>query len=81
MEALGPPPEEGALAEAPEIAEGRATLNEQLQRLNARFTRARLALVRVDELDDLIGSLSQRKRFEALFRPYPLPLMRRKHRK
>ena len=75
LEALGPPPEEGALAEAPEIAEGRATLNEQLQRLNARFTRARLALVRVDELDDLIGSLSQRKRFEALFRPYPLPLM------
>ena len=73
LAALGPPPEEGTEGEAPEVAEQRASLREDLQKLNAQISQAKVAVVRADELDQLIGTLSQRKRFEALFRPYPLP--------
>ncbi|MGD1876410.1 MAG: mechanosensitive ion channel family protein [Kiloniellaceae bacterium] len=73
LDALGPAPGEGGASEAPEVAAQRATLSEDLQRLNAQIAQAKLAVVRADELDSQIGSLSQRKRFEALFRTYPFP--------
>ncbi|GAB4353345.1 MAG: mechanosensitive ion channel [Kiloniellaceae bacterium] len=73
LDALGPPPGEGEESEAPEVAQQRAQLREELQQVNGQITQARLAMVRADELDALIGSLSQRKRFEALFRSYPFP--------
>jgi small-conductance mechanosensitive channel len=73
LEALGPAPEEGAAPEAPEVAAQRGALSEELQHLNAQISQAKLAIVRADEIDQEIGSLSQRKRFEALFRAYPLP--------
>jgi small-conductance mechanosensitive channel len=73
LEAFGPAPEEGGPAEAAEVAEQRAALQEQLQRLKAQITQANLAIVRADELDQLAGSLTQRKRFEALFQLYPFP--------
>ncbi len=73
LEALGPAPGEGAAPESPEVAAQRQGLNEELQRLNAQIGQAKLAIVRADEIDQEIGSLSQRKRFEALFRTYPFP--------
>lgn len=73
LDALGPPPGEGEESETPEVAEQRALLREELQQVNGQITQAKLAMVRADELDALIGSLSQRKRFEALFRSYPFP--------
>ncbi|MEQ9609863.1 MAG: mechanosensitive ion channel, partial [Kiloniellaceae bacterium] len=73
LDALGPPPGEGEESEAPEVAQQRAKLREELQQVNGQITQAKLAMVRADELDALIGSLSQRKRFEALFRSYPFP--------
>jgi small-conductance mechanosensitive channel len=73
LEALGPAPEEGAAPEAPEVAAQRATLNQELQKLSAQITQAKLAIVRADELDQQIGSLSQRRRFEALLHSYPFP--------
>jgi potassium-dependent mechanosensitive channel len=73
LDALGPPPEEGAGPEAPEVAAQRAALREELQQVNSQITQSRLAIVRAEEIDRLIGSLSQRKRFEALFRSYPFP--------
>ena len=73
LEALGPPPGEGEESEAREVAEQRALLREELQQVNGQITQAKLAIVRADELDAMIGSLSQRKRFEALFRSYPFP--------
>jgi small-conductance mechanosensitive channel len=72
LTALGPPPQEGA-EEAPEVAKQRASLLEEQQKLNAQVSQAKVAVVRADELDQQIGSLSQRKRFEALFRLYPFP--------
>ncbi|MGF1593788.1 MAG: mechanosensitive ion channel domain-containing protein [Kiloniellaceae bacterium] len=73
LDALGPAPEEGADPEAPEVAAQRAALREELQQVNAQITQSRLAIVRAEEIDRLIGTLSQRKRFEALFRSYPFP--------
>jgi small-conductance mechanosensitive channel len=73
LEALGPPPEEGAPPEAPELAEQRQTLQDELQQLKAQVSQANLAIVRADELDKLAGTLTQQKRFEALFRAYPPP--------
>lgn len=73
LDALGPPPGEGEESEAPEVAQQRAKLREELQQVNGQITQAKLAMVRADELDALIGSLSQRKRFEALFHSYPFP--------
>ncbi|WP_340119292.1 mechanosensitive ion channel domain-containing protein [Pelagibius sp. 7325] len=73
LDALGPPPGEGEESEAPQVAQQRAKLREELQQVNGQITQAKLAMVRADELDALIGSLSQRKRFEALFRSYPFP--------
>jgi small-conductance mechanosensitive channel len=73
LEALGPAPEEGAAPESPEVATQRQGLSEELQRLNAQISQAKLAIVRADEIDRLVGALSQRKRFEALFHTYPFP--------
>ncbi|WP_193369599.1 mechanosensitive ion channel family protein [Pelagibius marinus] len=73
LEALGPAPEEGAPAEAPEMARQRQELQGELQQLKAKVSQANLAIVRADELDKLAGSLTQQKRFEALFRTYPPP--------
>jgi small-conductance mechanosensitive channel len=73
LDALGPAPEEGAAPEAPEVAAQRATLNQELQKLNAQISQAKLAIVRADELDRQIGTLSQRRRFEALLHSYPFP--------
>jgi len=73
LAALGPAPEPGAEGEAPEVAQQRASLRDEQQKLHAQISQAKLAAVRADELDQQIGTLSQRKRFEALFRGYPLP--------
>lgn len=73
LETLGPAPEEGAPAEAPEMTEQRRALQQQLQKLKAQVSQAKLAMVRADELDKLTGSLTQKRRFEALFRAYPPP--------
>lgn len=73
METLGPAPEEGAAPEAPELVEQRQVLQQQLQKVKAQVSQAKLAIVRADELDKLAGSLTQKKRFEALFRAYPPP--------
>lgn len=73
LDALGPAPAEEASPEAPEVAEQRATLNEELQRLNAQISQAKLSIVRVQEIEEQIGSLSQQRRFEALLRDYPVP--------
>jgi len=73
LEALGPAPEEGQPVEASEVAERRQALEAELRQLKARVTQANLAIVRADELDQLSGALTQRKRFEALFRAYPPP--------
>jgi potassium-dependent mechanosensitive channel len=73
IEALGPVPEEGQPEESQEVSQRRAVLSAQLRKLNGQLTQARLILLRVQDLDSQIGSLSQRKRFEALFRAYPAP--------
>ncbi|WP_299619456.1 mechanosensitive ion channel family protein [Pelagibius sp.] len=73
LEVLGPAPESPEQAEAEEVAEQRQALSDQLKGLRARLAQANLAIVRADELDRLVGSLSQRKRFEALFQVYPFP--------
>jgi small-conductance mechanosensitive channel len=48
-------------------------MNRTLQRLGAQLSQARLAIERADELDERIGTLSQRQQFEALLRSYPFP--------
>ena len=73
LEVLGPAPEAPEQAEAEEVAEQRQALGDELKGLKARLAQANLAIVRADELDRLVGSLSQRKRFEALFQVYPFP--------
>ncbi len=73
LEILGPPPEGEEPAEAEEVANQRQTLDEELKGLRARVAQSNLAIVRADELDRLIGSLSQKKRFDALFQVYPFP--------
>ncbi len=73
LAAMGPAPEEGAAPETADVAKRRATLTAELRRLNGLITQAKLAIVRVEELDELIGSLSQSKRVEALIRLYPFP--------
>ena len=73
LAALGPAPAEGEPAEAPEVAAQREALQQELQQVNAQVTQANLAIVRADELDQMAGSLTQRKRFEKLFQSYPPP--------
>ncbi|NIA69848.1 mechanosensitive ion channel family protein [Pelagibius litoralis] len=73
MEVLGPAPETAEEAEAEEVAERRQALDQELKGLRARLAQANLAIVRSDELDRLVGTLSQKKRFEALFQVYPFP--------
>ncbi|WP_422368298.1 mechanosensitive ion channel domain-containing protein [Pelagibius sp.] len=73
LDVLGPAPEGEELAEAEEVASQRQALDEELKGLRARVAQANLAIVRADELDRLIGSLSQKKRFDALFQVYPFP--------
>ncbi|MEO3431243.1 mechanosensitive ion channel domain-containing protein [Pelagibius sp. CAU 1746] len=73
LAALGPPPEEGQGEEAPEVAQQRQALQMELQQVKALITQANLVIVQADELDKLVGTLTQRKRFEALFRAYPAP--------
>lgn len=73
LEAMGPPPEEGAAPEPAEIAQRRSVLEGQLRSLNWQMAEARLVMLRAEELDEKIGRLSQRKRFEALLRSYPVP--------
>lgn len=73
LAALGPPPAEGEPAEAEEVATQRQALTQQINQLKAQETQANVLLVRVDELDTIIGNLTQQKRFEALFRVYPFP--------
>jgi len=73
LAAMGPAPEEDAPPESAEAAKRRSVLIAEQRKLNDAITRARLAIVRADDLDVQIGALSQRKRFEALFREYPAP--------
>lgn len=73
LNVLGPAPEVPGLSEAEEVAGQRQELNDELKGLKARLAQANLAIVRTDELDRLVGALSQAKRFEALFRIYPFP--------
>ena len=73
LAAMGPAPEEGAALEDADVAKRRAGLTAELRRLNGLLTQAKLAIVRVEELDDSIGSLSQSQRVEALIRVYPFP--------
>lgn len=73
LEVLGPPPETPEDAEAEEVAAQRQVLGDELKRLRARRAQANLTIVRTDELDRLVGTLSQKKRFEALFQVYPFP--------
>ena len=73
LAALGPVPGEGQAEEAEEVAQKRAALQADLQQVRALITRANLAIVQADELDELAGTLTQQKRFAALFRAYPAP--------
>ncbi|MEQ8356191.1 MAG: mechanosensitive ion channel [Kiloniellaceae bacterium] len=73
LDALGPLPDGESAAEAPTVTQQRAVLEEDLKRLKAQITQAKLTIVRANEIDAEVGSLTQRKRFEALFHTYPFP--------
>ncbi len=73
LAALGPAPQEGEAEEAAEVAQQRAALQAELQQVKTLITQANLAVVQADELDSFIGTLTQQRRFEALFRAYPPP--------
>lgn len=73
LEVLGPAPPPEAASEDEELAAQRQEIEDELKGLRARVAQANLSIVRADELDRLVGALSQQKRFEALFRVYPFP--------
>ena len=72
LEALGPPPEEGA--ESAEIAQQREALNERLSDLQAPVKRAELAHSRADGLIRGIDQILRDRQTDALLDFGPIPL-------
>ena len=73
-DALGPPPEEGAPAEAPSVVAERESLNQSIARLEGRVKQADLLVQRARDLDARLATLSREARFEQLLDRWPLPL-------
>jgi small-conductance mechanosensitive channel len=75
LAALGPPPAEGAPAEAPQIQQERSQLSDRLQSLKSRISQADLALARVDAIEDSISAAARGRLLDDLTRRYPVPLL------
>ncbi|MFN3207885.1 MAG: DUF3772 domain-containing protein [Roseovarius sp.] len=73
LDALGPPPEEGAAEDAGTASE-RATLNDRLDRLREPVRSAELAFTRADGLIQGIDSIVRERQTEAIMEFGPSPL-------
>ncbi|MCR8826618.1 DUF3772 domain-containing protein [Pseudosulfitobacter koreensis] len=74
LAALGPPPAEGEAEEAPEIAQRRAELNEQLTRLTTPRRTAEEAFSRANGIISEIDSILRARQADKLLNRGPMPI-------
>ncbi len=74
LDALGPPPEEGASPESVEIATQRERLAEDIAAIDGHIKRVELVIARADELDRRITRLARRQLLDQLSTRSPFPL-------
>ncbi|MEO5374398.1 MAG: mechanosensitive ion channel [Alphaproteobacteria bacterium] len=74
MDALGPPPEEGAPPETPEIAGKRRQYNDILAQHRTRVAQAEVALTQAKAIESAISDLRRLQLLDRLQRRLPLPV-------
>lgn len=74
LEALGPPPEKGKPPEPKEIAEKRRQYSQDIGLLRARAAEADLAIIRADQLEAALSSLTRERLVRKLVERGPSPL-------
>ncbi len=74
LDALGPPPEEGAPPEPAEIGTQRQRLAENIAEIDGHIRQVEVVIVRADELDQRITRLARRQLFDQLTASFPFPL-------
>ena len=74
LDALGPPPEEGAAPEPAEIATQRERLSADIAVIDGQIKQVELIIARAGELDRRITRLARRQLFDQLSTSFPFPL-------
>ncbi len=74
LDALGPPPEEGAAPEPAEIATQRERLGTDIAAIDGQIKQVELIIARASELDRRITRLARRQLLDQLTTSFPFPL-------